>query len=63
MKKMNPPKEIDGLYYEVTFNGKHCYKYQPIDKEIIIVSDTDKQTAYNTIIEKIQLAEKQINNG
>lgn len=59
MKKTNQKKEIEGLYYEIMFNGKHCYKYQPIGKEIIIVSDVDKQIAYDTIIKKIKDTDNQ----
>lgn len=41
------------LYYEVMFNGRHCYKYQPKGSEIVIVSHERKEEALRIILEKL----------
>lgn len=34
-----------GIYHEVSFDGKHCYKWQPIQQNVLIVSDKDQKKA------------------
>ena len=40
------------VYYEKTVCDKHCYKYQIPGQDVIIVTDVDKETAWNKFLEE-----------
>lgn len=45
-------------YYELTFDKKHCYKYQPKGEKIIIVTHEDKETALKLLMKEITQRKK-----
>lgn len=42
------------IYYEKVFNGKHCYKYQPIGEPVIIIQMENKEEAAELMLLELQ---------
>lgn len=60
-KKLKEPNEDDifqvitesDLYYEKVSNDRHCYKFQPEGRPLIIVTDYNQQRAKATILNQL----------
>jgi hypothetical protein len=44
-----------GVYYELVFNGKHCYKCQLPDIPIIIITADTKEKAASEMIKELKI--------
>lgn len=43
-----------GVYYELTFNNMHCYKYDPPGDEMIIVADPDRLISAQKMVKALE---------
>jgi hypothetical protein len=44
-----------GIYYELVFNGKHCYKAELPDTPIIIITANTKEEAAEEMIKELKI--------
>lgn len=55
IEKLKQPTESD-FYYEITFDKKHCYKFERKDVGLIIVTDENKEKALQKMFDAIKQA-------